>query len=1176
MKRHILCLALICLTLLLAGCSTEKNTSASRWWHSFHARYNTYYNGSLAYIDGSLEKENGNVDNYTELIPLYTVGNKNSRELGKPNFDRAIEKAQKAIKLHSIKRRPVWDKRRRKIERDIEWLGRREYNPFLWKAWMLMGRSQFHQGDFEGAISTFNYMGRLYETQPAIYGRARAWLAKSYVEADYLYDAEDVIRNMERDSIHWQARKEWDYTYADYYIHTGDYAKAATYLRRVIRHEMRRKQKAREYYLLGQLEAAMGHEQEAYKAYQKVIRQNPPYVLEFHARIAQTEVMAARQSKKMIAKLRRMAASDKNKDMLDQVYYAIGNIYLAQRDTLQAISNYELGNRKATQDGIEKGVLLLRLGDLYWARERYTDAQRCYGEAIGLLDKERKDYRQLAERSKVLDELVPYTEAVQLQDSLQALALMDERSRNEAIDRVIEALRKKEKEERNQTDEEQARQQMAANGATGSTAMPTPRPIPMAGQQNGAWYFYNPMAVQQGKQQFQRLWGKRENTDNWQRNNTTVVEGIGGAAAITDLTEAQRDSLLTAQAAEDSARQVADSAHNDPHRREYYMAQIPFTEAQLQASNAAIMEGLFGSGVIFKDKLDNLPLSEKALMRLATQYPSFDKMDEVYYHLFLLYSRGHQPSVAEGYVQRLRDGYPTSKWTRLLTDPYFVQNARDGVHIEDSIYAATYEAFRAGRNGEVAANTRLSAQRFPLGANRDKFLFIGALSKLNDGDANACIADMRTLVEQYPDSKLAEMAGMIINGARQGRRLHGGTFDLGNVWERRSMVLNDNDTTPTRKLSNERNTDFVLMLVYQPDSVDQNKLLYEVARYNFTSYLARDFNIEIAEGDGLNRMQLSGFRNYDEALQYAHQLLRQPAVVQRMGKARPIIISTDNLPLLGTQYSYDEYAAFYAKHFAPLRISTFHLLTEPVDVAQPAEAAQQEQEQISESDIDTFLEGTVIGPEQEESTPSGTTVIPSTQEPGQPAQTAVISVEAEPTVGAGTTTIPMDAEPTPSEGTTIMPTEAEPTPGGNTTTVPMPDASTLQPQTTVIPAEPVTVPVTTEPKTEKVETPTPSVPAPTTVSPARTADTPAPMTDRPTLTNGAEIIFDEPAAVTTSPAQTVLPGSQNRPRQGATPPAQGANPPRHVTTPPRQEDKKPEPRQQSFDLEDEYYDLDGF
>jgi tetratricopeptide (TPR) repeat protein len=85
----------------------------------------------------------------------------------------------------------------------------------------------------------------------------------------------------------------------------------------------------------------LGKREEAYKAYQKAIRQNPPYELEFNARIAQTEVMAKGNYKKMIARLNRMAHSDNNKDYLDQVYYAIGNIHMMQRDTIKAIAAYE-------------------------------------------------------------------------------------------------------------------------------------------------------------------------------------------------------------------------------------------------------------------------------------------------------------------------------------------------------------------------------------------------------------------------------------------------------------------------------------------------------------------------------------------------------------------------------------------------------------------------------------------------------------------------------------------------------------------------------------------------------------------------------------------------------------------------------------------------------------------
>ena len=1010
-SRHIIPLLIAAIIVAATGCSTQKNTAKTRFWHSFKARYNTYYNGSLAYIDGSLEKENGNKDNFTETLPLYTVSNKQSRELGKANFDRAIEKCQKTIKLHSIKRRPEWTKNRRKTEKDIEWLSRREYNPFLWRAWLLMGRSQFYKGAFDEAASTFAYMGRLYQTQPAIYAKSRAWLAKSYIEEGWLYDAEDVIRGMERDSIHWSARKEWDYTYADYYIHTGDYAKAVPYLRRVIKHEMRRKQRAREWYLMGQLQAALGNKAEALKAYKKVVRQNPPYEIEFNARIAMTEVLSGAESKKMIGRLKRMAASDKNKDYLDQVYYALGNIYMARQDTANAISSYERGAAKATRSGIEKGVLMLRLGDIYWDMERYGDAQRCYGEAIGMLDKERKDYEQLSERSKVLDQLVPYTDAVQLQDSLQELARMPEAERNAAIDRTIAELKRKEREERRKQQEEDAQQTISQN--SGNNAAQNNRPN--AAQQNqqnanALWYFYNPMAVSQGKAAFEKLWGKRENADNWQRINKTVVATMQDEP---EMSQEQLDSIAHAEAVADSLAQIADSAQNDPHRREYYLAQIPFTKEQVDASNKVIEDGLFNSGVIFKDKLDNLPLAEKQLTRLVSAYTDYERLADAYYHLYLLYMRKGDAPTADTYVARLKKEYPENEWTILLSDPHFVENARFGAAVEDSLYASTYDAFKAARYKEVAANVKVSTQRFPLGANRDKFVFIGGLGKLNEGDADGCLKDMKTVVEKYPQSGVATMAGMIVKGVGEGRRLRGGQFDLAGVWDRRTVVLRDSDSTAVRQLSDDRNAAFVYTIVYRPDSVDENKLLFELARYNFTSYMVRNFEIGVEDADGLHRMTVSGFRNYDEALQYARQLHAQTSVARLIGNNRTYVISEPNLPLLGRQYSYTDYEKFYAKHFAPLKTSTESLLTEP-DFIAPAKPKTEDEPQ---DDFDT----------QSADTPNNTNVLleDTPADTNSTGNTVIIEDKAAPANAGNTETI-IEDKPQQEVGNQTVITDLEP------------------------------------------------------------------------------------------------------------------------------------------------------
>ena len=188
-------------------------------------------------------------------------------------------------------------------------------------------------------------------------------------------------------------------------------------------------------------------------------------------------------------------------------------------------------------------------------------------------------------RSKVLDELVPYTDAIHLQDSLLELSTLPEAEQLKVIDRIISDLKKKEKEELRRQQEleaERIEQQNAAKGNNNNTQRantPATPTVPQPG--GGQWYFYNPMSVSQGKNAFQRQWGKRENTDDWRRTNKTVVNlspmEEDQEAPLDSLDTALTDSLSTAQP--DSI--PVDTLANDPHNREYYLAQIPTTDEMM-------------------------------------------------------------------------------------------------------------------------------------------------------------------------------------------------------------------------------------------------------------------------------------------------------------------------------------------------------------------------------------------------------------------------------------------------------------------------------------------------------------------------------------------------------------------------------------------------------------------
>lgn len=931
--------------------------------HAFKGRYNTYFNGHEAFKEGRQLQEDGNRDNFTELIPMFVTGNKATVKIGVSNFDRAIEKSQKTIKTHSITARPEWKKSRPKTAKDRIWLSQKEYNPFLWRAWFLMGEAQFRKGEYMEAASTFAYIQRLYFHKPNLVARARLLEARCYAEMEWFYDAEDLISRAQRDSFPKNLNPLKAAVLGDIQLRQKQYPEAILNIEKALKSEHRKLPKARMYLLLGQLYHLIGHDPEAYRYFKKVIRLNPPYELEFNARIQMSEALSKGQTKQMIRKLKSMAKNPKNKEYLDQVYYAIGNIYLSKGDTTQAIWAYKDGVEKSTRNGIEKGVVLLHLGQLYWNREKFVDAQKCYSQAFGLLDKDHSSYKEVDERSKILDELLPFATAVELQDSLQMMASLDSVTRMEKIKKTIEELKKKEREEEKKAQEAANSQANQSNQRGGAAANAQQQGVGNRNaQQTAVWYFYNPTAVAAGKTEFEKKWGKRELADDWRRSNKTVLNDFNeeelpdSLVAIQDRIAAVEDSIFQANKGKKQTKAEKDSIKaeeyaNDPHRPEYYLKDIPFTEEQMAASNAALVEGLYGSAIIYKDRMDNFPLAERTFQRILLNFPEFQQMDEVYYNMFQLYSRMERRDDAEDYKQRLIAEYPDNAHGKLIADPNFEFKGRYGKQIEDSVYQDTYDGFKFSDYQTVINNSQEMAEEYPEGANRARFMFLEALSKLEMGDREHFMEDLKTIVEKYPQSSVSELAGLYVKGLKEGRLLQGGKFEMGSIWERRRSLFDEADSLANDSTFNpEKNTNFVFVIAYEKGTVDENQLLYEMARYNFTAFTVRNFDISTEKGDGIDMMQVRTFLNYDEAYIYLHRLLNNDDMAYKMEGLKCFIISEENLKKLMKGLSFADYFDFYDEHFdrvGSLRISEDEAasLDEPTELPEPVDEEELDEEE---------------------------------------------------------------------------------------------------------------------------------------------------------------------------------------------------------------------------------------
>jgi tetratricopeptide (TPR) repeat protein len=898
----------------LTACGPSKNTATSRHYQAFITKYNIYYNGDTHFRETLHDMENKYEDDYSRLLFMHPVEAKSDKLAPQPsgNFDRSIEKAQKAIQLRTIKKRPAKKAGKANDAKYKEWMKRDEYNPFLHNAWMMMGRSQFYNGDFLGAGSTFFYVSKHFTWLPNTVLEAKLWQASSYVSMDWLFEAETILTRIKTDELVTKELKRLYYfAYANLQVKSKLYAEAIPYVIEAIRYSSG-VQKTRLYFLLGQLYSRTGDKVAAYNAYKKAGSSSSiSYRAKFNARIKQSEVYTGANIEPEVKALRSMTRYDRNKEYLDQIYYAIGNLYLSRGDTAHAIENYVLAAEKSTRSGIDKAISQITLGSIYFAQHDYEKAQPCFSEAVPQLPESYPDYALLKRRSDVLDELAVYSQNVNLQDSLLRLSAMSPEERLAVVNKIIDALKKKEKEEAEQAKREEYLANQAANGSNLQSNSSSPTSFNI--NSDNSWYFYNTSTRNSGKTEFQRRWGSRKLEDNWRRRNKASFntddfdsdsenegeENSGGEVADSvseSMSDEQKDALKHAE---------------DPHYPEYYLSQIPETDEQKATSHEIIQEGLYNMGVILKDKLEDFPAAQSEFDRLMTDYPDNIYRLDLYYNCYLMYMRMGRPELAEKYRLLILSEFGDSKYGAAMQDPNYIENLRLMDQRQQELYEQTYDNYMNNNNAAVHEAYKTMNESYPLSEIMPKFMFLHALSYVTEKKPEEFNATLREMLERYPDTEMTPYASAWLKGMAQGRKLQtasGGNM-RGMLWDLRlsnDSIAGENANGPAEFDLNP-DTKQLLVMTFATDEVSTNQLLFELARHNFRSFVVKDFELEQMNFGRLGMIIIRGFDNMEELNHYRRVMAASPDFRLPAG-VRPIAISDANFSkLISEGRSFEEY-----------------------------------------------------------------------------------------------------------------------------------------------------------------------------------------------------------------------------------------------------------------------------
>ncbi len=871
--RNIIVLTI--LSVIVSACSTKKNTFTRRAYHNLVAHYNVYWNGNESLKEGVYQISRSAKDNYISILPVYNYGSQSVAQSVNPNMDRAIEKASKVIQKHSM------------------FFSNKEYVKWVMHSYLMIGKANFYKQDYSAAKRAFDFISTKYPTEPIRF-EAQLWVGKTLQKQRQYEAALNVFNQLTEESesvlLPWNVRKALPMAYADLYIAQGKYNLAREQIESGIILQSGSKFKTRLNFILGQIYQAEGKNSQATEYFTKTIKGTPTFEMAFNARINMARVYDAGRSdhRLIVRELEKMLRDAKNKNFKDQIYSALADIALKEKNDTLGISHLRKSVASSIDNDFQKSTSALRLADLYFARQQYTFAGIYYDTAVNYLPKEFPNYDAISKRTEIIGRLVKNLEIVQVQDSLQDLARMPQAERFAVIDEAIARYIKREEENALRAAEE--KMAMEAGIALGGR-----RVSDMEGQTTvggGGWYFYNPSAIGMGYSEFTRKWGRRRLEDNWRLSNKRVVDWDLMAEG-----ELESDSLTMDGENKASVTNL--------RSREAYLVNIPLTPEKLEASNLQIADALFKAGIIYLEELNDNSEAEKTFNSLITRFPEDTNALQAHYHLYRI--NRDQGDNDEMLTQKnlIIQKYPDSDYARILIDPDYYAELEEASNRVKTLYKETYEAFNAGLYRMVILYSNDAISTYEGHALLPQFIYLRALARGMTIHQDTMKVELAQLIKDFPESSVVPYANLILGEQKTGA---GG------------MVL-----TPAQGDSLQINLDISMytlnpttshfyVLIVDGSLVNVYGTKVRISDFNSRSYGTQNLQVNSVILEGNKQMiSVSTFGNSEEAMRYFNHISADGYVFSGIpdGTFDQFIISSNNYPVFFKEKKVAPYLQFF-------------------------------------------------------------------------------------------------------------------------------------------------------------------------------------------------------------------------------------------------------------------------
>jgi tetratricopeptide (TPR) repeat protein len=857
----------------------EKNTGASRFYNGMTARYNIYFNGYESFKSGLLKVNAGYTDDYAEILRVFEYSDPSAPSRCSSDMERAIQKASKLISLKSITAKPEIKEKGKLVEKDNSLPKRKEYNEWVDDSYLLIGKSRFYKHEYNEATAVFNYCISD-ANNPDIKKEASIWLSRIYNETGKYAEAYRTLSELGINGESSKYMRSMYYTtLADLFIKQKKYAEAIDPLSKAIDLVSGKRSKYRLTYLLAQLNEQAGNSKNAISLYRDVVKMNPPYDVEFNARINIAGVFDVNSGnpRDIRRELGKMLKDSKNKDFLDQIHFAMGRLSMKEGNESEAIESFRKSASAPSNNRNQKWRSFLALADYYFNKNDFLKAGKYYDSTVYFIDQKHPDYKQLQAKSQNLNAIVSQLTIIQKEDSLQKVASMTENERTALIISIIDKITKAEAEGK-PTD--------YSDRYNLGQYYENERRFQGNIEQEGKWYFYNQTALTFGRTEFRRRWGDRKLEDNWRRSNKTRVTS-SLASGNTD--ETTRNGPDTSKAALD---------YKNP---EFYLKNLPMTDSLLAVSNEKIANAYLNAGQAYYEKLADPVKATESFEKLLSRFPGNELVPEALYNLYNV-NKDINSAASEAYRQRLLQKYPSTEFAKILSDPEYFEKKMADIKMAGQVYLQAYNTYLTENFTEAISLCDEALKKYSTDQLAPKFLLLRAYCVARISDERTFKDELNKLIKQWPESEESKKAGEIIAYLNQ-------EIPELKVEEEKEIAqeLFVADTTSTN----------IFALIIAAPAFNINQATFDVISYNIDNYTNKNYRTEGTLVDNKYIMiTVSGFTNYAQVLEY-YNAFRIDKFVRNLSNASmfSFAISRDNINVLSKDKNPERYLLFYKENY---------------------------------------------------------------------------------------------------------------------------------------------------------------------------------------------------------------------------------------------------------------------